>query len=253
MIFKHYLLRNMKHPLNIGAFIFLPLIISVINIMIIADIPDDALIGGVNIVSTQILFMVIIMFQLFAPSLVYDMFWIDFRSDLRWRLLGTPVSINKFLFSLGASSIVVALLASTILIVFGVIVFDMYLFNIGVTIAVMFILAVFSTFLGMLIAIFSKSKGAAEGICHIFVWPQVAPVMMLGISHPIVTRFTPYALAINAIQYSSETFADGMQDINMAFDAGYDMNTVFINIGVLAALTVVTGIVVVVMGKRRAF
>lgn len=238
-----------KHPINLAVYLLLPAIIIAINVSIgtnaIGILPEAW--EGVNLNTATIVVWIMVMFQFFSTSLAYDLSFDDFRTDRRWRLLAAPIALRKYMVANVASALIISIISGLVLLAVGRFVFDAYLFNIGITLGVLVISAIMAMAVGCIFFLVCSKKGTAEGLAHAVVWPQTLPLQFLGAlvndGGPIeflFTRATPYAVAINAINYSSPL-------------AGDDMNMAFLNLGVLAAMAAVLWVVVFIISRKKAF
>lgn len=257
LVFKHYFYRMIKHPLNIGVYWVLPAIIIALNITIMDFNMEGTLhiVDGFNLISSGIVIQIVVMFQLFATSLVYDLLYADFRTDRRWRLLAAPRSLGHYLRANLFAAMIISVISGMIVLTVGRVVFNAYIFNIPVVLATLFVLSAFSMAIGTIIFLTTTKKSAAEGLAHAVVWPQFIPLMMgLATEGPmffIFQRATPAALGMNAIALSSG-FGEHIPGIGSGI-TDYDMTRSLTYLAILAGLTAVAWVITIILGKAKKF
>lgn len=257
---KNYFYRSVKSPVNLAVYLVLPAIIIALNIMIMNNNMEGDLhiVNGNNLMASGIVIQILVMFQMFGTSLVYDLLYQDFRSDMRWRLLAAPKSLNSYLRANLISAFILNMVIGTVLVTVGHFAFSAYLFNIPMLIATMAVTSAFTMAVGTIIFLVTEKKSAAEGLAHAMVWPQFIPLMMglanEGIMETIFTRATPAALAMNAIYFSASPIETRVA-IPMIGSAitDVDMTRAFTDLGILAGVTVVVWIVAAIIGKTKKF
>ena len=258
-IFTHYLYRTIKHPVNLAVYLLLPAVIIALNVMIFDGQMEgtDHIVNGFNLAATAPVIQIMVMFQLFGTSLVYDHLYADFRSDRRWRLLAAPKSLGSYLRANLCAAVIVSMVSGTVLMLAGRFIFNAYLFNVPVLFATMFALTALAMGVGLIIFLVTEKKSAAEGLAHAFVWPQFIPIMMglaaEGPMHFIFQRATPAALGMNAIAFSSGFDVDlAGTGVGTAI-TDYDMTRSLTYLGILFAIAAVVWVVAMVMGKHKKF
>jgi len=256
MILKTYIIRTLKDPLNLIMLILFPIaMISVMTFAANANVEGyDHITNGFNRFATGNLTFNVVFFQFFCGMIVTDYLYLDFRSDMRWRLMATPKPFNRFLFSAIASSTFVSILNGAIILAFGRFALSAHLHNLLITGATLIILAVFLTMLGVLCFMFFPKKGTTTAVIMAFAFAQMLPIQfgMLRIEPDVIgaASFMPVVAGVRAMQHSGvmmAEFSDG-EFIGM-LDA--DMQMALIHLGILAGFMVVTAIVVAIMGRRR--
>ncbi|MCL1878317.1 MAG: hypothetical protein FWF80_05630, partial [Defluviitaleaceae bacterium] len=128
-IFMHYLKRSVFDPIGLLIFIFMPVALVFLNVEInVIDLEDVVR----QNVATNVVMSIMLMFQVMAGSYICEYVCHDLRSETRWRLLAAPVSLNKYLFSAMAASLLFSLITGALVLVLGYFVYDIYMGNIGI-------------------------------------------------------------------------------------------------------------------------
>ena len=260
MILMHYFKRILTEPLGILIYIFLPMILVVLNVVLnvgIMDTPDDQMLNGYSMIATGIMTIIMVMFQFMGGALVVDYYYRDFKTAQRWRLLASPAPLHKFVFASMLACIVFSILSGALIIGVSALFLDAYLHNPFMLVAVLVVMAVFTQLLGLLISLLGPKKATAEAICTLFSFAMVVPAGHMfinfrlgGAAEIIFSRVTPYAQAINAILYSGSLGGDLFGNAGFI---GADMNMALLNLGTLTATTLVLGIIVAIVARRRSF
>jgi len=222
--------------------------IMVINI----NAPDEI----ANITSMQTTFitgLIMIMFAFFGAGIAYDLLFEDFKTPQRWRMLATPVSLSKFVFSNMAVSMFFSLITSALIFLSSVIIFDTYIPNMWLFAATMFIFTLFAQLLGMLLFLLVPKKGTAEAILQGIVWgthllsgDMFGTINLGSVGNFIFQRAAPNAIAMNIMV--DNIFGDLVGGIITRNTGGVAMN-----LGLLGLYVLVAAIAVVVVARRRSF
>jgi len=253
MIFKHYLIRICKEPIGLVCLILLPVAIaslfSFINNTAIEGYRH--IVNGFNMSATFQTMSMMVMFQFFCAGIVVDFMYTDLRSDMRWRLLASPQPLRKFIFANIYASIIFSIFSGLIIIVVGMLAFNVYLSTIWVTLTTLVVLAVSLTLLGTLLFLLIPNKRTAEAITFVLAFGQTLPLNFLPLENNairfIFERCTPFAFAFNAILYSGDTRTWLINPIYM------DMGRSMMNLGFLVAFGVIIGIAVLIVSRKRSF
>jgi ABC-type multidrug transport system permease subunit len=227
--------------------LLLPLAITLINVAINHRTLNAE---GYDITVSVIGIIVIFMFQFFGGE--YMMEWLDedFTSARRWRLLSTPVSKNRFIFPTIIASVLFSMAQGLVIAVILALFFNAY-WHVGMLLGMLFLTALISQFIWMLLFLITKSKKAAEPIGIIVVFAMsilgggFGGVNLATMSDSPVLRFlfglpTPYYLVTRVMMVS----VGAME---------YDPMISFRRIAVLIATSLVLGTLVAILGKKRKY
>ena len=260
MILMHYFKRMLREPLAILIYVFLPMVLVILNVVLnvgIFENPDDQMLNGYSMMATGIMTIIMVMFQFMGGALIIDYYYRDFRDAKRWRLLASPAPLGKFIFAGMLACVVFSVVSGALIIGVSVIFLDAYMYNPVFLVAVLILMAVFSQLLGLLLSLFGLKKATAETIATVFPFAMVVPaghmfvnLRLGGALDFFFERVTPYAQALNALLYSSSLGGDLFG--NQGF-VGADMGMALLNLGTLAATTLAMGIAVAVVARRRSF
>jgi len=265
MIFRNYFMRVVKDPLNFGMLIAFPLVM--ITVFITATTTGD---NGVPfylrafnetycLVATGNLLFNAMFFQYFAGMIVTDFLYLDFRSDMRWRLMASPKKFTSFIFSAIMASIAVAALNGVVVVAFTRLVFNAY-FPILMTIVAISGMAIFVTLFGVLCFLLIPNKGTTTATIMVFAFAQMLAFNFNLLPFPEinsigVASFLPIVAAVRSIDH----FGNMMFEFNnpdIGWVGGITMlesynSTAFIHLGILGGLVAVTLIAVLIVGRKR--
>jgi len=261
MIIRHYFKRILTEPIGLLIYIGLPMLLVVLNAVLnigIMDTPDDQLLNGYSMIATGIMTIIMVMFQFMGGALVVDYYYRDFKSDQRWRLLASPAPLGRFIFASTLACVTFSVISGGLIIAVSALFLDAYLHNPFILFATLVLMAIFAQLLGILVSLIGFKKGTSEAITTLFSFAMVIPaghMFMINfglgrVGEFIFSRATPYALAINAILYSGSLGGDLFG--NEGF-IGADIGMALLNLGLLAATTLVLGIIVAIVARRRSF
>jgi len=203
-------------------------------------------IDGYNIVASSSGIVITMVFQFFGSSLVIDFLYKDLRGDMRWRLFAAPVSVNTHVFAGLLASMIFLVFSSVLLLGFGVVFYDAYLFNRFILAATLLVTSFYAQLFGMLLFLIVPKKAAAELFIMASAFAMaIGGGLMIGelnlgrVGNFIFQHVTPLALAIRAVQ-NSGFFVDNMPASIFNFTA-------------LVAMTAGLAVVVFLLGRRRRF
>jgi len=264
MIIKHYFKRLLTEPIGLAINVFFPVVLVVINITVNINAMEngDVLIDGYSLTATSIATLIMVMFQFMYGTHMVDLIFNDFKNSRRWRLLAAPVSLSKYIFSIMVAAATFSVLTGLLIMGVAAIFLNAHLHNVVVLVAVIIIMAIFAQVFGMLMALLVPKKGVAEAICVMFSFFMIIPSGNFLIGFRFAGGFlanffnymTPYAQAMRGIMASG--IMGNSVDENFALavgEFGRDMGTALLNMGTLAATTVVLAIIVVIVSRRRSF
>jgi len=261
MILKNYLLRTVKDPLNFGMLIVFPIVMITIFITTSrADIPAELrLIGGYCTVATNMLFFNALFFQYFCGLIVTDFLYLDFRSDMRWRLMASPQPFRKFIFSAIIASIIVSMVNGAIVLTFGRFVFDAYI-NVPMMVTVLLGMGIFTTLLGVLFFLIFPKKGTTTAAVMIFAFAQMLAlnfnmISIPGVGEVGVAFLLPLVAAVRVLEYTGGMVIQ-FNDPDLGWLGGFtrldtDFSMALVPLGFLAGLVVAVLIAVIIVGRKR--
>jgi len=264
LIFRHYLYRLAKEPISILVNFLLPLCLIVVN-NVIADANFENnfhIVDGYNISASATAIAIVLMFQMFAGTLVVDGLYNEIRGTLRWRLSAAPASINNYIFANFFASVIVSVLLSLLLFAVSHVLFNAYFPSLPILFAVLVVLSIFSQLCGTLLFMLVAQKRVAEAIIMLYTFIMVGGfgtlVGDLGFTGALRFFFsyaTPYAISMRILLNSGFTGLEPLLEAfaDTEFEIGDDMSIVGANLGILIAMTVVLAIIVALFRKRRLF
>jgi len=261
MILKHYLYRTAKDPLNFIMLILFPFVmLSIFIASNRAGLPFELrAFGNYCLQATNMLAFNVLFFQYFCGMIVTDFLYLEFRTDMRWRLMATPKPFRSYVLSAIGASIVVSIINGVIVLTAARFIFNAY-FNIPITIAALLGLSIFVTLFGVLCFMVFPKKGTTTAVIMVFAFAQMLAlnfgmIPLPGFGEVGVGSFLPLIAATRAMQH-----ADGMMFIFSNPEVGWeggvtmlgtDMGTTFAHLGILAGLVAVVLVAVIIVGKRR--
>ena len=269
----HYLKRIATEPIGLLIFVLFPVGLLFLNNTIIMNMLGDtydlmATIGGrqYNFAATSSTMMIMMMFQLMGGSFIIDYTFIDLKSNRRWRLLASPHSKNKFLFSALAACLIVSIISGLLVIAVGYFLFDAYIGNIGMILTALVLMAVLGQLLGLLIALLCNKKGTCEGVLMGVSWgifilsgffPNTNDLPLVGTFFS--TRGTPFSAGVRAIERSGmdyNFYGRVYEECGVIYERvfalnPYDMNDALISLGILAGFVLAMAFATVWVGRRK--
>jgi len=256
MILKTYIIRTLKDPINLVMLILFPIVlISVMTFTANANVEGyNHIINGFNRFATSNVTFNAIFFQFFCGMIVTDTLYLEFRSDMRWRLMAVPKPFSRFIMSAIASSIFVSILNGAAILIFGRFVLNAHLHNLVITSVTLITAAVFLTLLGVLLFMIIPKKGTTTAIMFAFAFGQMLPLQFGMFNFEAdaigVGSFLPVMAGVRAMEHSGVMMA-GFADGNFVGMIDTDMRMALIHLGILAGYMIVTGIAVIIVGRRR--
>ena len=256
MILKHYILRTLKEPINFIMLILFPAVM--ITIMTVAAnnnfVGDAHIINDFNSIATGNTTFNAIFFMFFSGMIVTDYLYLEFRTDMRWRLMASPIPFSKFVASAVGASMIVSVVNTVIVLAFGRFVLDAYLHNIFMTSAVLLTMGIFVTLIGVLCFMLIPKKGTTTAVMMAFAFLQLLPINfnMISTERGILgaANFVPIMAAGQAMFYSGNMwvrFESGV--LAHVYDA--DMGRALIHLGILVGYTVIVAVAVAIVGRTR--
>ncbi|MCL1787432.1 MAG: ABC transporter permease [Defluviitaleaceae bacterium] len=255
LILKNYLLRAYRDKTTIIMMLIFPCVLIAIMTFVANSNAEGTyhIIEGYNRFATSNLLMNVLLFQFLSGLYLTDFMYADFRSDMRWRLLAAPASLGKYVFNACIANVIIALVNSAVILVFGYFVLDAHLSNFIMVAAPLFTFALFLTLLGMLLFMLIPKKSTTTALFFALAFGQILPFQfgLLTITGGTLGfgNFLPIVAALNAIEYASNIrfgFADGS-----FYTASADMRGALIHLGILAGYTLIAALAVIIVGRKK--
>ncbi|MCL2227719.1 MAG: ABC transporter permease [Oscillospiraceae bacterium] len=248
---RYYLKRAFTNPLQVALMTLLPAVIVFINVAmninIIAYEGGYFMFEGYDIMATVITMFVMLMFQAMSGVYAGEFVFQDFKEANRWRLRAAPVSSGVFVTGAVVASTIFSFVTALIILGISFIAYDIYLGNLAVILATVFFLALWAQFVGIIIAMFVKKKGAIDGITIAlsFAMSIMAGGFMFNVPMPQFARdfIIPTGVAIRAVT-STNILQREIGDTGMAES--------LTSIAILAGMAIVFGVAAFALARRRA-
>ncbi|MCL2573555.1 MAG: ABC transporter permease [Defluviitaleaceae bacterium] len=242
LIFLSYVKRFFRDIKEVVLLLVIPIGLIVIN----SFFGDATLLEDYNIGASTNMPAFMLAFQFFNMGIMLYFLFNDFKGEMRWRLRAAPHSLLTFVLPAFVASWVFSLIIGVVIVLVSVIFLNAYLGNVLVLVVVLLIVSLMASFISMLIFLFAKNFKVANGLVYVI---SFGLMILSGFMFPLgnsdiavfMNRFgTPLALGQRAIMYSGQ--------INDLLGGGMEQS--IINIGILAAITLVLGIVTIVAARR---
>ncbi|MCL2501486.1 MAG: hypothetical protein FWE90_14285 [Defluviitaleaceae bacterium] len=254
MIVRHYFKRTAMDPIGVGAYIVFPLVLVTLMVVTSNYLVEgySHLINGRNLNHSFNIIVNMLIFQLMGSLIVIDYLFEDLRGDMRWRLLATPKPIVSFAFANMVASIAFSFISGGLLILSGAFVFNAYLHNVWVLIAVLVLMATLSQLAGVLFFMLCKKRATANTLGVVFCWGNAllsGLIFNIGFGEQLSRLgrlFTPFGWAWRAIMFSGG--AAGMGG-NIVEEGG--MRDSLLNLGYLAGFCVALAVIILLLGRRK--
>ena len=251
LIMSHYVKRMLRDLPGLPIVLLIP--VGIIVVQSLAG--DPVMLDGYNVTASFAMPMLMLAFQFFNMGFLHCVLYHDFKGDMRWRLRAAPQSLTAFMLPAFTAGWIFSVICGTVVILVSALFLNVYLGNLLVLAAVLLLISLMATFLAMLIFLFVPKVNAANGLVYIISFGFLA---LSGAFFPLgnsavaefITRFgTPLALGQRAIIY-----AGSLNDILVAVgEPGRGMEQALINIGILAAITLVLALITLIAARRRKF
>jgi len=249
---RHYLKRALTSPIELALMLVLPMAIIALQLAIMADI--ETIMGfplmyqGYNLLNTNVVMMVMLMFVFMSGGYAGEYLFLDLRSANRWRLNAAPVASAAYVFGTIATGTILGCISATLILVVGHIFFNVYVGSLIVIIPVVVLSALMSQFIGIIVALFAKSRGAINGITVgiSFLMSAMLGAFFVNIPAPEFVRnwILPMGVAARAIRADTLTPA-GFREID------YSMTDSFVSLGIMVGMTVLFAAVTLILARRR--
>jgi len=254
----HYLKRAWSDLPAMSLLLIIPLGLTILNSFMGDGISYD----GYNIAATGAAPAFMLSFQFFNCAIMIAFLYEDFRGARRWRLRAAPCTLRSFIAPAIVANWIISALFGVVLIVVTGLFFNVYWGNPLVVAAVLGIVSLMGIFVSMLLFLFIKKFSVANGMVYIisFGLMVLSGMMFIPLGDGPIGTFlrnygTPLSLGTNAIHYAMFDSLPGLFT-RVGIDAARGIEQAYINIGILAAATLVLGLIVAITAKakgRRAF
>lgn len=208
-------------------------------------------VNGYNVNASFNAVPLMLSFQFFNAGIMIVYLFHDFRGEMRWRLLSMPRSLMSFVLPAFVANWMFSVVLGILVLIVSAVFLNAYLGNLLILAAVLLLVSLMATFISMLIFLYSKKLGSANGKTYIVSFGLMilsGYMIPLGNS-PIVEFFnnygTPLSLGARAVMYSG-TLMDYLPNVESR-----GMEQALINVGILAAATLVIGIITIIATRRR--
>ena len=241
-VFKHYLKRACVEPMGILLYVLLPVGLVVLNNLVYLTSAAEYDYVVYSTATTNQTVFIAMLFQLIGGTYIVDYIFLDFKSERRWRLLATPVSLNTHFFAAIAASIVFLMVSNLLILGIGHFFFYVYLGNFAMIFAALFFMALFAQLLGVLLSLTLEKKATASIAVEVIAFVMSFGFFVFAQSLPVVGGF---------LSTYGTPFSAGMLAINRSGFYNPDMGGAFLGLGILIAFTAVMACVVAIIGRRR--
>ena len=268
LIVAHYLKRMFRDPKEIVLLLLIPIGLILINSLIAGDLEAETGItfGGYNILASFMAPAFLLSFQFFNSFFMFAFLYKDFRGGMRWRLLSTPHPARTFVFPAFIACWILSVIMGVAYIVITAVFLDVYWGNLLVLAAVLAIISLMAVFSSVLIFLFTKKYSQANAISYIVAFGLMVlsgfmiPLQMFGDNALIrfmLNHGTPLSIGQVAIISSGPlgTIFEGtginigLPGFGIGSEGGMDRS--LMNIGILAAITLVLALVAMIAARRR--
>jgi len=244
----HYFRRLFKDIKEVTLLLLIPIGLIVINSLF----ESSMVLEGYNVTASFNMPAFLLAFQFFNMAIMLYFLFNDFKGTMRWRLRAAPHSLLAFILPAFVANWLFSITIGLVIILVSALLLNAYLGNLLVLAAVLLLVSLMATFLSMLIFLFTKSFREANGLVYIVSFGlMIITGFMFPLGNSAVAVFlntygTPLALGQRAIIY-----AGSLNDFMAGGDGGRGMEQAIINIGILAAITLVLALVTIIAARRR--
>lgn len=242
--FRHYVRRLSKDPISPLIFVSLPVIlVYVLSYIYTQNATQSVYAEGYNMAATSIAVGMMLIFQLNGGNYLLNYLNHDLIRPMKWRLKAAPYHTHTLVFSGAAACILLTIFQGLLVVAFSALFLDVYWGNLWVTILVVLLISVISQLLGMILLLFVRRVGTANGLLWIIAWAMaIFGGLMFRLPDNTFFRFmqqygTPFSLGQTAIRQSGF----------LAMSPG----DVPVCIAALTGIAAVMAAVIVVLGRRR--
>ena len=208
-------------------------------------------IPGYNTQATFTMPIMVLGFQFFNGGIMLHYLYKDLRGDMRWRLRSTPQSLMSFVLPAFLANWLFSIVLGIIIIVISVLFLSAYVGSFLTLALVLLPVSLIASFVSMLIFFLAKKLSTANALIYIVSFGHfiLSGMLFVPLGSGAFARFmmsygTPISLGSRAITYSG-AFRD------VTFGPAMRVGQDWFNIGILAAITVVIGIITFIVGKVK--
>jgi hypothetical protein len=213
------------------------------------DAPD--ILYGYNLQASFAMPIMVIGFQFFNGGIMLPYLYNDLREDMRWRLRATPHSALTFIVPAFAANWVFSIILGIVVAAIAVSFLNAYVGSFFILGIVLLLTSLMASFVSMLIFLLSKKIKTANAIGYVVAFGHfiLSGMLFIPLGDNAIARFlmtygTPISLGSRAVSYSGALR-------NVAFGEPLVPGQNWINIGILAAITIVLAVTSIIIGKVK--
>jgi len=254
LMVRHYFKRITRDHVGTACLFLLPVaLVALFTVISNTNFEGtDNIVDGFNVFATGNTMMQLVMFQFFNSMIITDFMYADLRTDMRWRLLASPQSFSKFIFSGAFVGVVYSIISGLFILGFGVFVFNANWGTLWVTLSTLLVLAILNTLFGLFLFLSIGNKNTTNAIAFGVAFGQTIPMNFMNLNNDAVRfffeRVTPFGIGSRVIVYGSTIGENDFGDFiykNMAHS--------MLNLGILVGLCAILAIAIIVISRRRSF
>ena len=264
LIVWHYLKRAIRDVKEIVLLLLIPIGLIIFMGVIGGEVQGVSL-NGYNVIASHAAPAMMLSFQFFNSFFMFIYLYADLRGPRRWRLLAAPCTIREFVFPAFIANWILSTVLGVVVIIFSALFLNIYWGNLFVLGAVLIIISLMSTFVAVLIFLFTRQLVQANTAGYIISFGLMTlsgfmiPLQLFGdnaVIRFLISSGTPLSLGTSAI-VSSGGLANIFEGRNIVFagvtDYSRGMEQSLMNLGILAGITLVLGLITVITARRRKF
>ena len=245
----HYARRALRDRLEVLLLIALPLGLTILNGVIFDD--ENVMAYGYNIAMSNIAPVFMLSFQFFAGGTMLQFLHKDLKGEMRNRLGTAPCSKLSFLAPAFFANWLFSILNGLILIVVTALFLNVYWGNLLILALVLMLVSLIAILIFALVFLFAKTYGTANGLIYIISFGMMflsgwllGPLLSGNPVGDFLMQYTPLSLGINAIINS------GMMSEFVLAGEAQGIAQSWINIGILAGIAAVLGLIAAISARR---
>ena len=262
LIVLHYVKRMLADAKEIILLLAIPIGLIIFQGVIAGEI-EGIYLNGYNVLASHAAPAMLLSFQFFNSFFMFIFLYQDFRGEMRWRLLASPHPVRAFVFPAFIANWLLSILLGFIVIIVSAVFLNVYWGNLFVLAAVLVIISLLATFVAVLIFLFTRRLPQANAMGYIISFGMMVlsgfmiPLQLFGDN--FVVRFltqhgTPLSLGTSAVISSgslNNIFPEEMEIFFPGVGISGGMDRAVLNIGILAAITLVFGLITAIAARRR--
>ena len=262
MITMHYFKRMLRDPKEIILLLMIPIGLIIFQSVIGGQI-EGIYLNGYNVLASHAAPAMLLSFQFFNSFFMFIFLYKDFREGMRWRLLAAPCPVRAFVFPAFIANWILSIVLGLVVAVVAALFLNVYWGNLFVLAAVLVIISLMATFVAVLIFLFTKRLAQANAVGYIISFGLMVisgfmiPLQLFGDNAVIrfmINHGTPLSLGTSAVISSgglSGIFPAEMDIFFPGVGVVGGMEQARMNIGILAGITLILGLVAVIAARRR--